>query len=471
MTFKQYNQNQSFLLPPSFADFLGESHDAVILNEFLNNLDSSKLVKSYKNEYGGTSAYHPIMLLKVLIYAYLTGVFSSRKIAGKLKQDLSFMYLSGNNTPDFRTLSRFRKEKVEYFEEIFVQVVGKAQELGFVSFGTCSLDGTKLKADASKDNNYTVERLKEKIQGYIKQAKEIDEMEDVLYGDNEDDVDPELKTKEGRKRREKEIKKKHKKAEFRLNKIKSIKQKKKSDKINTTDPDSKIMKMKQGNFANGYNVQAITENGIILTSTISNGSADQNTLIPTLKKLQKEQCILPEKVLADKGYSTVDNYLFCEKENIDAYIPIHLNQVDLSDYSYNKKSNIYQDKQRRKYRFKQFMKKIEKRVKPDKGSSFQEKQKYYKTAIYEYINRKTKKKKYLSVSLKWQEHVKKQEEKLSTLKGRQIYRQRAYDVEGVFGNIKRNLKFTNFNLRGFRGVNAEWILISLAHNFKKIAYN
>jgi transposase len=470
MTFKEYNQGQSSILPPSFADFLGESHEAVILNEFLNDLDASKLVNSYNNEFGGASAYHPIMLLKVLLYAYLMGVFSSRKIAANLKQDLGFMYLSGNSKPDFRTLARFRKEKGECFEDIFVNVVAKARKLGFVNFGTCSLDGTKLKADACKGNNYTPKELKEKIQGYIKQAEEIDEMEDDLYGDNEDDIDPDLKTKEGRKKKKEEIEKKQKRAEFRLNKIKLIKQKKKDGKINTTDPDSKKMKMKQGNFANGYNVQAVTENGVILTSSIGNGSADQNTLIPTLSKLQKEQCKLPNKVLADKGYSTADNYSYCEKKGIDAYIPIHLNQVDLSDYSYNKKDNVYQDKQRRKYRFKQFMKKIDKKVKLNKEASFREKQKHYKTAIYEYINRKTKKKKYLSVSLCWQEHVKKQEEKLSTPEGKQIYRQRAYDVEGVFGNIKRNLRFRSFNLRGFKGVNAEWMLISLAHNFKKIAY-
>lgn len=471
MTFKEYNQNQSSMLPLSFSSFLGEDHEAVILNEFLNDIDASKLINSYNNEYGGTSAYHPIMLLKVLVYAYLTGVFSSRKIAGKLKQDLAFMYLSGNNTPDFRTLARFRKEKGIHLEDIFINVVSKARKLGFVSFGTCSLDGTKFKADASKGNNYTKNELKAKIQKYVKKAEEIDKMEDDLYGDNEDDIDPELKTKEGREKKKKEIEEKRKKTEFRLNNIKPIKQKKKSDKINTTDPDSKIMKMKQGNFANGYNVQAVTENGVILSSLIGNNSADQNTLIPTLEKLQKEQNRIPDTILADKGYSTADNYSYCEKNIMDAYIPVHYNKVNLKDYSYIKKDNIYQDKKRRKYRFKQFMKKIDKKAKQNTKAPFHEKQKYYKTALYEYINKRTKKKKYLSISLCWQEHVRKQEEKFATPEGKWIYRQRAYDVEGVFGNIKRNLGFRSFNLRGFKGVNAEWMLISLAHNLKKIAYN
>jgi hypothetical protein len=396
----------------------------------------------------------------------MSGVFSSRKIAEKLKQDLAFMYLAGNNTPDFRTISRFRKEKGKYLEDIFTKVVSKASSLGFVSFGTCSLDGTKLYANASKENNYTVSRLKEKIRGYIKQAEDIDEMEDKLYGDNEDDLDSDLKTKAGRKKRKKELKERQKRVQIKLDKIATTDE---NNKINTTDPDSKHMKMKHHDYANGYNVQAIVENGVILSSSIFNSSADQRTFIDTVKKLQKTQQT-PEKILADRGYSSVDNYSFCEKNNIDAYIPIHLSKVDISAYEYDKKTNTYKDNQGRKYHFKQFMRKIDQDTKPNRNDSFKVKQKYYKTALYEYVNEKTKEKKYLSISKNWQDHVKKQRKKFSTVKGKQIYRQRMYDVEGVFGNIKKNLKFTSFNLRGFRGVNTEWTLIALAHNIKKLAY-
>jgi len=468
MTFKKYNQDQDFLLPPSYSDFLGESHEAVILNEFINELDTTKLERSYNNQNGGRSAYHPVMILKLLTYGYMTGVFSSRKIANKLKQDLAFMYLAGNNTPDFRTISRFRKEKGEYLEDIFTKVVSKASSLGFVSFGTCSLDGTKLYANASKENNYTTSRLKEKIRGYIKQAKDIDEIEDKLYGDNEDDLDYDLKTKAGRKKK-KELKEKQRKVKIKLDKIAKTLPADKSAKTNTTDPDSKHMKMKRHDYANGYNVQTIVENGIILSSSVFNSSADQGTFIGTVEKLQNTQQT-PERILADKGYSAVDNYSFCEKNNIDAYIPIHLNKVDILSYDYDKKTNTYKDKQGRRYYFKQFMKKIDQDTKPNRNDSFKAKQKHYKTALYEHVNEKTNQKKYLSISKNWQEHVRRQRKKLSTAKGKQIYRQRMYDVEGVFGNIKKNLKFTSFNLRGFKGVNTEWTLIALAHNIKKIAY-
>src|ERR1700694_5818743 len=129
MTFKERNQNQPLLLPPSFRDFLGEGHEAVILDEFMQELDTKALEQSYKNEHGGSSAYHPAMLLSVLVYGYMNGVFSSRKIAGRLHQDLAFMYLAGTAKPDFRTLARFRKEKGKRLEAVMASVVQKAGEL------------------------------------------------------------------------------------------------------------------------------------------------------------------------------------------------------------------------------------------------------------------------------------------------------------------------------------------------------
>jgi len=119
MTFKNYQQKQSFLLPPNFADFLGESHEAVILSEFLSELNTADLEQSYSNQNGGRAAYHPIMLLSILIYGYMNGIFSSRQLAKQLRQNLAFMYLAGNNTPDFRTLARFRKEKEPQLVSVF----------------------------------------------------------------------------------------------------------------------------------------------------------------------------------------------------------------------------------------------------------------------------------------------------------------------------------------------------------------
>lgn len=467
MTFKESHQKQVLLLPPSFKDFLGESHEAVILDEFLQELDISSLEQSYKNEHGGRSAYHPAMLLAVLSYGYMNGIFSSRKIAKRLSQDLAFMYLAGNARPDFRTLARFRKEKGNHLESVMASIVQKAGELGMISFGTCSLDGTKIRANASKEKNCRRDDLEKNIRAILAEAERIDEEEDGLYGEeNEDAEDPRLKTKSGREQRKKELNKKRKKEEKKLAKLGE------REKANLTDPDAKLMKLKQGNgFANAYNVQSITENGIILSNAIFDVSADQGTLVPTLMKCKDLHGRTPKRLLADKGYSSEGNYGFCEAEKINAYIPNYSEPTDLSGFRYDKKRDTYTDRRGRVYVFKQHMERRDGQAhpgRPRKGEDGGNRHKLYKRTIYEYLNRKTGKKKYLAVSPRWQMYVKKQKKKLSSSYGRNLYRKRMSDVEGVFANIKKNLGFQTFSLRGFAGVAAEWMLISLAHNLKKV---
>lgn len=454
MNFKEYNRSQSLLLPPSYEVFLGESHEAIVLAEFIDDLDLTSLEESYSNDHGGRRAYHPVMLLAVLIYGYMNGTFSSRKIVKSLRQDLAYMYLSGNSAPDFRTLARFRKDKGSYLEMVLKQVVNKARELGFISFGTVSLDGTKIHANASKDRNETRDALEEKIRGLLQQAEDIDELEDELYGDSEDEESPELKTKEGRAKRKEELKKKCEQAEAHLcllneQAARSSRASSKERKINTTDPDANFMKMKRGDFANGYNVQIMTENGFVLANYIANTSADQQLLIPTIQAFKIMHDTTPKRVLADTGYSGENNYTFCEQENIDAYIPPQRAKLDLTNYVYDKVANTYTDICGRVFRFKQRMTKR-------------------RSIIYEYTDKVTNKKKFLSVAHGWQRFAKEQRDKLATNEGRCIYKQRMHDVESTFGNIKHNLRFNRFRLRGRAGVTTEWNLITLAHNLKKI---
>jgi transposase len=175
-----------------------------VLNEFIHEMDLTGLEQSYNNQHGGRAAYHPVMLLSLLIYGYMNGIFSSRKIAKRLKQDLAFMYLAGNSTPDFRTLARFRKEKGACLEDIFATVVKKSHALGFVAFGTCSLDGTKIYANASKERNYNKEAMEERIRRLVQEAEAVDAREDAIYGDEEDDEDPlRSKPKKAESRRKK----------------------------------------------------------------------------------------------------------------------------------------------------------------------------------------------------------------------------------------------------------------------------
>jgi transposase len=453
MNFKDCNRGQGLLLPPSYDLFLGESHEAVVLAEFIDALNLTSLEAAYGNAHGGSSAYHPVMLLTILIYGYMNGTFSSRKIAKCLRQDLAFMYLAGNSTPDFRTLARFRKEKGAHLEYAFKEVVARARELGFIAFGTVSLDGTKIHASASKAKNETRDALEERIRGLMEEADRVDAMEDERYGDREDEVEPELKTKEGRARKKQELEQEREQAEAQRQKIAASPSAARDGgvKVNTTDPDARLMKMKRGDFANGYNVQIMTENGLVLASHVADSSADQRLLMPTVRAFQKMHGVAPKRLLADKGYSGETNYRFCEQEHIDAYIPVHQEPVDVTRYAYDNARDAYTDPVGRLFRFKQRMRR--------RGND---------SSVYEHIDTVTRKKKYLSVAHGWQRYAREQKEKLASPRGKKIYRRRICDVEPAFANIKHNLRFTAFRLRGFAGVTNEWNLISIAHNLKKM---
>lgn len=474
--FKEYNQDQDFLLPPSFREYLWEWHEAIILSELIDELDLYNLYWEYnKNPNGnGRPAYNPRMLLKVLIYWYMNATFSSRKLAKKLKSDLAFMYLSGNSKVDFRTINRFRKEKWNFLEDIFTQIVLKAKQLWLISFWTLSLDGTKIYANASKNKSYNLQSLERKIRWFFDEADKIDKLEDEEYGeDNEDSIPEELKTKEGRERRKKELEEKIKEAESKKEFIKQeIENKKQAginqERINLTDKDSRLMMMKRKDWWVWYSPQNLTQNSFVIATMVPNSADDSNQLIPLLNKFHEKYNILPKQVLADKGYGNEENYKFLEENNIESYIPHPENNgKKLEDYVYNEENDTYQDKKGNIYRFKQFVwiKKKWKRGRPrkeEKQRSEEYKARLYVTQLKNWEN------KFLYVNKELKELHKRNDERLYSQEWKDIYKKRAWDVENWFWNIKFNLSFERFLLRWFDWVQIEWNFINLAHNFKKM---
>ncbi len=262
------------------------------------------------------------MLIKVLFYGYMTATFSSRRIASKLTSDLAYMFLSGNGQPDFCTINRFRKEKGDQLTSLFVQIVRRAQELGLISFGRVSIDGTKIYADASKHKNMDMETLEKKMKKLLEEAEKIDTLEDDEFGEDNDgsNIPDELKTKEGREKKRKEIEQKKEeiesKKEFVSDEVERHKKNNISMKrINTTDSDSRMMQMKRKDYSNGYNPQIATENQIILASTVPNSAGDIQELIPVLGKIKELYGTekQPKQVLADKGYASETNYEYLEQ--------------------------------------------------------------------------------------------------------------------------------------------------------------
>jgi len=467
--FKPYDQQQELLVPTSIKEFLWKSHEAVILNDVVDNLDLTSLFKTYKNSNWGTSAFHPKMLLKIIFYAYMTQTFSSRWIAKKLASDLWYMYLAANNKPDFRTINRFRWERLIVVKDIFKQIVDMLRKLWVVWFWTVSLDGTKIYANACISNNYTEDWLEKTIEKLLDEANRIDEEEDKIYGDKQDNIPEELADPEVRKKRIQDLlddaknKKEFVSKEIAEKKEQWIKQ----NKINTTDKDSRIMMMKHHDFANWYNTQIITENQIILTTSISNNPCDVKELMPIVEKLKNEYNESPKILLADAWYSSWDNYEYLEKEGIDWYIPPHCDlQINLSKYEYNKEKDFYKDKDGNVYCFKQYCWIIWwKRWRPrkwEKPKEWEYKSKTYKTILPNW------QKKYLEIFEKWHKYWAYNKKKINTIEWKKIINKRKIDVEPVFGNIKHNLKFSRFSLRWFNKISIERDIVCIAHNFKKM---
>lgn len=465
--FKTYDQQQESLLPTSIKEFLWKSHEAVLLNDVVDSLDLTSLLKTYKNTNWGTTAFHPKMLLKIIFYGYMNQTFSSRWIAKRLSSDLGYMYLSGNNKPDFRTINRFRGERLFVVKDIFKQIVFMLKDLWVVWFWTVSLDGTKIYASASKERNYTEDWLDKMIENLLKEAQELDEKEDREFWDKQDNIPEELADPVLRKKKiEDALEKMKHTREFVVHEIaEKKKQGIKQDRINTTDRDSRLMQMKHKDFANGYNAQIITENQIVLTTDISNNAGDVNELIPTLKKFKNEYNETPEKLLADAGYSSWDNYEYLEIEGVEWYIPSYNDSsIDINKYKYDHKNDDYKDPDGNIYVLKQYVGLIW-RWRPKRWEKLKEweyKAKLYQTTLPSWI------KKFLYIDKKWVHNHKIFKERLDSKEWKKISSKRKTDVETVFGNIKHNLKFSRFSLRWFDKVTIERDIACIAHNFKKM---
>ena len=467
--FKEYNQSQELLVPTAIKEFLWKSHPAVLLNDVVENINLQSLLNTYKNKNWWTTAFHPRMLLKVIFYWYMTQTFSSRWIANKLCSDLWFMYLAANNKPDFRTINRFRWERLNVVKDIFIEIVKMLQKLWVVHFWTVSLDWTKIYANAAGTKNYTEDWLDKIIEKLLQDATKIDEEEDILYWDKQDLIPEELTDPEYRKKRIKELveeaqrKKEAVVAEKERKKEQGINQ----DRINLIDKDSRMMQMKHKDFANWYNAQIITENQIILSTYTSNNPSDVQDLIPTLEWMKLGFNELPQTLVADKWYSSSKNYEFLDENWIDCYIPpFQKLQINLSNFVYDKANNTYQDKDWNIYFFKQYSW-IEwwKRWRPTGKTGF--KPQKYKSKIYMSVLPDGKRK-MLEIYENWQKYHKINAEKNSTKEWKMMMKRRWSDVETVFANIKRNLKFTRFNLRSFKKISIERDLVCLVHNLKKL---
>lgn len=426
--FKEYNQCQLQLLPQDLESKIVPDHLARLISETVDNLDLSAIEQTYSDQ--GQHAYSPKMLLKVLIYGYSAGIQSSRKLADRIKEDIVFMWLSGRNTPDFRTISDFRKDRLNDFKNIFEQVLKTCFALNMVRVGKVSLDGTKILANASKNKaifktnlKKQQDLIKQKVDQLIKEAEAIDEEEERLYGNATPHQLDKVFTKEQITKAVKKVQNQRKQLERKrtILKVKSSEIKKKErimrkdrNSFSLIDKDSTVMMMKEGYTAPGYNVQLATERQVILAYGISSNRTDQKLLKPMIEELKENTGQVPETLITDAGYGRKINYRYLKNKSIQSYIPYNTYDQD--------------------------------RILRSKG-------------LYQYPkNPDTELEKY-----KFTQRLRLQSEE-----GKEMMARRRQDVEPVIGNIKRNMGFRRFNLRGKKKCEVELGLVSLTHNLKKI---
>ncbi len=306
--YRPYEPEQAFLLPPSLRDWLPEDHLAYFISDTIDQVDLSGFHLRYQGDGRRNQPYHPTMLAKVLIYAYATGVFSSRKIAAKLVDDVALRLLAAGNRPDFRTINRFRQQHLETFSKLFVKVVQLARKMGLVKLGTVALDGTKIKANASKHKAMSYQRMKEEEQRLetIRAAKASLEAEQA-----------EKDKQKGRRPGDGKLASGQRPQGGRSKFKREFGEPAPSAQRNFSDPESRIMKSKQS-FEQCYNAQAVVEEGnqLIVAQEVGQNAADNGSLAPLVDQVKKNTGRKPQRVLADAGYKGEKNCQALEKRKI-----------------------------------------------------------------------------------------------------------------------------------------------------------
>jgi len=439
-TYRPYNPDQQFLLAPSMREWLPEGHLVYFVSDVIDEMDLSAIESIYEKSRVGYPPYHPRMMTKLLFYAYCTGVFSSRKIARKLEDDVAFRVLAAGNKPDFRTISDFRKLHLGALKVLFVEVLMLCERAGMVRLGHVSLDGTKLKANASKHKAMSYGRMKEEsarleseIADLLDRAGRVDESEDAELGRDVrgDELPKELAFREGRLARirqamselEAEAKAAAKEqprdgaSDDDCRPAKRGRPRKKpvdvpSDKAqkNFTDPESKIMLGGDKSFIQGYNAQAAVDSDyqVVVAVDLTNQAADSPHVESMIERIEKNNGRLPVEMSLDAGYYSDANVEYLEGKGVDVYMP----------------------PTRLKHR-------------------------EYREARPDPVNENTT----------TRERMK---SKVLTDVGREKYSVRKQTVEPVFGQIKRCLGFRQFSMRGVEACEAEWSLVCAAHNLLKL---
>jgi len=469
--------NQRSLFATNIFDLLPYDHTCYVYEDIFEQLETSSVEERFSIR--GQNAYHPRLITSILIYAYSQGIFSSREIEKKCHEDLSFMFISHFNCPNFRVLSDFRKDNYEFFKECFKQSALLAMEAGMASLGHVSLDGSKFKANTSKHKAMSYGRLKakekeltEEIEDLIGKAAKCDEEEDEEYQDKTGyEIPEELKIKEKRLARIKEAKEALENREKKLNPGKEIDDKKQ---ISFADKEARIMG-KKGAFDYSYNGQISVDedNQIIVGQHLTQNANDKKEVEPALKEIKETTGDLPDKMSLDNGYMSAENLESFDDKDIDVYIATgkgeKRDQRPLKDSKRKiKKSDFIYDEDRDCFVCPAGNTLELKRESNDGKKVYQAVKGQCDSCPYHARCFSSKRGNYRTISTDNKEALRqKMNEKMEEQSSKEIYKKRKKIVEPVFGQIK-NSGFRGFSLRGYEKGSGEFSLACAVHNFKKI---
>jgi transposase len=435
-TYRPYDPDQLLLLPPSLRDWLPAGHLAYFLADVVDGLDLRAIYAPYEREARGYPPYHPALMVKVLLYGYARGVRSSRRLARACVEDVGFRVLAANNTPDFRTLSEFRRRHLPALGELFQQVLQLCRRAGLVKLGTVALDSTRVQANASKHKAMSYARmeraereLEATVRRILEEAEQIDREEDARFGpDRQGDELPEdladpvrrlQKIREAKAALEAEARQAAEAARQqwearggrgRPPKDPEAARPDPTAQRNFTDPDSRIMPGPDG-FLQAYTLHTAVDasSQVILAYTVSNQPGDVAQLPPMVEQLIARSRRRPRRLLADAGYCSEANLAYLERRRIEGYVATARGAHGAAEPAAP-------------------------RGRPPQGLSCRARM----------------------------------ARRLRTLRGRALYRLRMLTVEPVHGQLKQALGFRQFLLRGLEKVRGEGGLLCTAFNLRKL---
>lgn len=510
VVFKPYIPNQLSLLPPSLEELIAPNHPVRVVNSVIDKLELSQLEQNYKG--GGTSSFHPRMLLKVLVYGYLSNIYSSRQLEAATKESIYMMWLSGMSRPDHNTINRFRGQRLkDHLKEIFRQVVLLLVESGHVSLKEIYTDGTKLESVANRYSfvwGRAIETNKKKMYSQLEElwsytqkiaseeSKSIDlpsfeAIDSEKIAKTVDQIHQVLKQTHVEESQKAEKKKVQAKARYaQRNWSSKWKDYTKSEEIlgqrssySKTDPDATFMRLKDDHMQNGqlkpaYNWQISTANQYVTHYSIHQTTTDTTLLKEHLSGFQEQYQQMPESITADAGYGSEENYDFLQENKIESFVKFNLfhhEQTDKFKAQINKIDNLFYNQEQNCFYcpMGQKMTNIGTFTKKTDNNFQQTITKYQAKNCEGCPLRGTCHKqtgnRIIEVNMKLRLHKQKIREKLHSEEGIKHRKQRPQDVEATFGQIKSNHNFKRLRLKGLAKVEIEVGLACIAHNLRKKA--